>query len=320
MSRAAAILALLVGGAVLIGCGKDEGPPPEPNVAKPPKEDANAAAAKAAAAAAKEAQAALAEVLALIKDGKLDEADAKLKALEATSATLPADMQGQIKAARTSLDAAKAAKAADAAKAAALQDAQTSLQKVLALIKEGKLDEADAELKALEAKSGSLPEAMQGQIKAARTSLDAAKAAKAADAAKAAALQGAQTSLQKVLALIKEGKLDEADAELKALEAKSGSLPEAMQGQIKAARTSLDAAKAAKKAAAANQEAESLLARILALIKEAKLADAEKLLKTLEEKSGSLSPEMQAKIKAARTTLTAKKAVGGGIKLLSLPG
>jgi hypothetical protein len=258
MSRAAALLALLVAGAVLIGCGKDEEQPQAPNAAKPPatakvpKPDPNAAAAKAADAAAKEARTALAEVLALIKDGKLDEAEAKLQVLEATSATLPADLQAQIKAARTSLDAAKTAKAADAAKAAALQDAQTSLQKVLALIKEGKLDEADAELKALEAKSGSLPEAMQGQIKAARTSLDTARAA--------------------------------------------------------------------QKAAAANKEAESLLARILALIKDAKLDDAEKLLKTLEEQAGSLSPEMQAKIKAARTTLTAKKAAGGGIKLPRLPG
>jgi hypothetical protein len=261
MSRAAALLALLVAGAVLIGCGKDDGPPPEPNAAKPPetpkvpKVDPNAAAAKAADAAAKEAQTALAEVLALIKDGKLEEAEAKLQILEATSATLPADMQAQIKAARTSLDAAKTAQAADAAKAA-----------------------------------------------------------------EAAALQDAQTSLQKVLSLIKEGKLDEADAELKALEAKSGSLPEAMQGQIQAARTSLDAARAAQQAAAANQEAESLLARILALIKDAKLEDAEKLLKTLEDKSGSLSPDMQAKIKAARTALTAKKAAGGGIKLPGLPG
>jgi colicin import membrane protein len=210
-----------------------------------------------------------------------------------------------------------AAKAAADAKAIAEKDARAALQNVLDLIKEGKLDEAETALKDLEAKSDTLPADLQAQIKAARTSLDAAKKAKAATDAKAAAEKDARAALQKVLDLVKAGKLDEAEAALKDLEGKSGGLPADLQGQIKAARTSLDAAKAAQAAAAQQKEAQSLLERLLALIKENKLADAEVLLKRLEAMEGLPQP-LQDKVKAAAASLTAAKAAGA-FKLPVLP-
>jgi len=198
----------------------------------------------------------------------------------------------------------------------AARGTQTALAEVLAAIREGRLDEAETKLKALEAKSASLPKSLQDQIAAARKSLDAAKTAKAASDSKAKA----EAALKEVLALIREGKLDEADAKLKTLEGDSASLPQPLRDQIAAARESLDAAKTAKAAAESKAEAESLLAKILALIKDGKLGDAEKLLKTLEEKAASLPDPLPSKIKAARTALTAKKAASaGGIGLPGLP-
>lgn len=59
----------------------------------------------------------------------------------------------------------------------AVTDAQTSLDKIAALIKDGKLDDADTMLKALEANMSTLPAAVQDKVKAARTALDAARKA-----------------------------------------------------------------------------------------------------------------------------------------------
>jgi len=126
-----------------------------------------------------------------------------------------------------------------------------------------------------------------------------------------AAAKEAQASLDKIAALIKDDKLAEAEAELKALEGKADSLSPEMQAKIKEARGTLDAAKSA----AAAKESQSLLDRILALITDGKLADAEKMLADLEGKSSALPAPMQEKIKAARTTLDLKKAAGG----LSVP-
>jgi len=198
----------------------------------------------------------------------------------------------------------------------AAKEAQTALDKVTTLIKGGKLDEAEKELAALEAKSGSLSPEMQAKIKAARASLDAAKTAAASAAAADAAAKEAQTSLDKVTALIKGGKLDEAEKELAALEAKSGSLSPEMQAKIKAARASLDAAKTAASA----KESEGLLARILAMIKDGKLADAEKMLAELESKANLLPQSLQDKIKAARTALEIKKKTPEGLKIPGLGG
>jgi hypothetical protein len=115
----------------------------------------------------------------------------------------------------------------------AAKEAQASLDKVAGLIKDGKLAEADQELKALEAKAGSLSPEMQAKIKTSRTSLDAAKTAES------------QTLLEKAIGLINSGKLDDADKVLKELEGKMSMLPQPMQEKIKAARTAFDAKKAA---------------------------------------------------------------------------
>ena len=66
-----------------------------------------------------------------------------------------------------------AAKATDAA----VKDIEAQVAKIMDLIKENKLDDADAQLKAVEAKMGSVPKAVQDQIKATRDALAAAKAA-----------------------------------------------------------------------------------------------------------------------------------------------
>lgn len=117
--------------------------------------------------AVEEAKAKLAAVQAAIKDGKLDQAEADLKDLEAMK-DLPADMQNQIKQARVALDGAKLAKANT--------EAESLLAKILAWIKDGKLDDAEKALAALEAKKGSLPQSLQDRIAGARKALDAAKA------------------------------------------------------------------------------------------------------------------------------------------------
>jgi soluble cytochrome b562 len=125
----------------------------------------------------------------------------------------------------------------------------------------------------------------------------------------------AQSDLDRISALIKDGKLAEAETALAALEGKSATLPEATQAKIKAARVSLDAAKAA----AANKEADSLLDRIMAMIKDGKTADAEKALSDLRTKSASLPQPIQDKIRAAETALAAKK-TAGDVKIPGLPG
>lgn len=66
--------------------------------------------------------------------------------------------------------------AATASTAVAEQDPQSLLDAVLAMIKDGKLDDADKALKALEANASSFPAAIQEKIKQARTALDAKKA------------------------------------------------------------------------------------------------------------------------------------------------
>ena len=67
--------------------------------------------------------------------------------------------------------------APDADKAA--KEAQGLLDKIIAMIKDGKLDEAESAMKGLMDKKDSLPEPMQKQIEAAQKSLTAAKALKA---------------------------------------------------------------------------------------------------------------------------------------------
>jgi hypothetical protein len=56
-----------------------------------------------------------------------------------------------------------------------------------------------------------------------------------------------QTTLDRITALIQEGKLDDADRLLKELEGRMSMLPQSMQDKIRAARTALDAKKAASR-------------------------------------------------------------------------
>jgi outer membrane murein-binding lipoprotein Lpp len=58
-----------------------------------------------------------------------------------------------------------------------VKDAQAVIAKVMDLIKENKLDDAETQLKTLEAKSSTLPKDLQDKIKAAREALGAAKTA-----------------------------------------------------------------------------------------------------------------------------------------------
>ena len=115
-------------------------------------------------------------------------------------------------------------------------------------------------------------------------------------------LDEAKTKLAAVQTAIKDGELDQAEADLKALEAMDD-LPADMQAQIKQARAALDAAKLAK----ANTETESLLAKILALIKEGKLGDAEKALAELEAKKSSSPQSLQDRISSVRKALDSAK-------------
>ncbi len=124
--------------------------------------------------------------------------------------------------------------------AEAVEQAKAKLAAVQAAIREGKLDQADADLKALEAMKD-LPPDLQSQIQQARMALDAAQMAKA----------NAETEslLTKILAMIKEGKLEDAEKALAPLEANKGSFPQALQDRITSARKALDAAKALQKTA-----------------------------------------------------------------------
>jgi len=77
-------------------------------------------------------------------------------------------------------------------------------------------------------------------------------------------------------------------------------------------------AEAAKAAEAAGVEATSQIEKIQSLISGGKLADAETLLKALEDKLATFAPGIQEKIKALRTAITAKKAAES-LKIPSLP-
>ena len=115
---------LVLGGLVLIGCKKEEpAVPTTPPVQTPavPQTEVPAmptmpgmpampttAPSVAVANAAADAQSKLDQVMAYIKDKKLDLADSTLKQLEANKASLPASLQSGVEKARTALDAAKA--------------------------------------------------------------------------------------------------------------------------------------------------------------------------------------------------------------------
>lgn len=101
-----------------------------------------------------------------------------------------------------------------------------------------------------ESRDEAAPTAPAAKQAAEESQTDALKAAKeigeqitqGADANKAA--EQTQTLLEKVAQLIKDGKLGEAETELKGLESKKASLSQSEQGQIEASRVALDAAKA----------------------------------------------------------------------------
>jgi len=117
------------------------------------------------------------------------------KAAEKATTDLSKSLESAAKQAAESAEAAtkqlqKAASEAEKAVAkevtppadAAAQEAEGILAKVQNLIKSGKLADADTQLKALEAKKGSLPASLQDKIKALRETLAAAM--KAAEALK----------------------------------------------------------------------------------------------------------------------------------------
>src|SRR5687768_14107536 len=128
MFRTTMALAVILGGAVLVGCdSQDETkpvvpppstpttppvtPPPTPTAATPTADTVNTATASATAAAgdtSAQAQAKLNEVLQYVKENKVDLADKALKELEGMKASLPAAMQTQLPALRTQVDAMKA--------------------------------------------------------------------------------------------------------------------------------------------------------------------------------------------------------------------
>ena len=64
-----------------------------------------------------------------------------------------------------------------------------------------------------------------------------------------AADAAAKTLLEKIMEMIAGGQLDQADSQLKTLEAKKGSFPQVFQQEIQRVRSTLDAAIAAKKMA-----------------------------------------------------------------------
>jgi len=188
--------------------------------------------------------------------------------------------------------------------AAAVKAAKATLEQVDAAITAGDLDKAETLLKGLEDQKSTLPKEIQDEIDSHRRILDTAKQAKAIEAAGKAA----EADLKKVLDAIKAGKLDEAETLLKALEAKKSTLPKPVQEQIAAARTSLDAARKAKAAQAADEEATGLLAKILAYITQGKLDLADTALKGLEAKKASFPQAIQDQIDGARKSLDAARA------------
>jgi len=177
--------------ALAAGCrGKEQTPkqPEKPTEVEPVKAKVPSAAptvvdeaptvvdevARANEAARVKAEALLASVRQKIIAGDLDGAAVDLEALDVIKGSLPAGMQDEIDAAHTSLDTAR--KAQESLQAG--KEADSLLARIVQMIKDGDLDQADAQLKTLEAKMGSLPQPMQDRVKAARNALEAAKAAK----------------------------------------------------------------------------------------------------------------------------------------------
>ena len=135
---------------------------------------------------------------------------------------------------------------------------------------------------------------------------------KTADEAKAAEEARAAGETAKAKAA-EEAPKAKADAEAKAAEetAKLKAAAEAAKLKPDAEAKAAEAAKAAAEAAA--KENASLLEKVQALITGGKLDEADTLLKTLEEKLATLSPDLQDKVKAVRTALAAKKAAASVI-------
>ncbi|NQU76899.1 MAG: hypothetical protein HQ546_11360 [Planctomycetes bacterium] len=147
---------------------------------------------------------------------------------------------------------------------------------------------------------------------------EAARANEVARANEAARVK-AEALLASVRQKIIAGDLDGAAVDLEALDVIKGSLPAGMQDEIDAAHTSLDTARKAQESLQAGKEADSLLARIVQMIKDGNLDQADAQLKTLEAKMGSLPQPMQDRVKAARNALEAAKAAKTTIKKPELP-
>lgn len=115
MTRFNVLVGFVLVAVLVVGCNKAQPTAPPSNSSKETSTTVSTEVTEAvpvpdpdaSVQAADEAKTKLAAVLAAIKDGKLDQAETDLKALEAMK-DLPADMQAQIKQARVALDAAKA--------------------------------------------------------------------------------------------------------------------------------------------------------------------------------------------------------------------
>ena len=108
MSYRSLLAAVVVAGAVILGCEKKE----EPKVTAPttptvPQAEAPKAPAVAASVGEQEAQSKLDQISQYIKDKKFDLAEAALKQLESSKTSLPQAIQEKLPAARMALDAAK---------------------------------------------------------------------------------------------------------------------------------------------------------------------------------------------------------------------
>ena len=105
MARTVVVTLLVAGLLVVAGCSKEDKGAAPAEVKK-----AGDQAGDAAKAASADAAKLIEQVQALIKDGKFDDAEKKLKELESQKGSLPADMQKQIEGLRTLLTTSKAAK------------------------------------------------------------------------------------------------------------------------------------------------------------------------------------------------------------------
>jgi len=104
MARTVVVTLLVAGLLVAAGCSKKEEGTTPPAVKKTTDQ-----AGDAAEAASADAAKLIEQVQALIKDGKFDDAEAKLKELESQKGSQPADVQKQIEGLRTLLTTSKAA-------------------------------------------------------------------------------------------------------------------------------------------------------------------------------------------------------------------